>query len=70
MNTLLKNGWVVDSVNFGVVYISGNANAGVSDNRIGTNSPFVKVHWWMDAFSAVTYNLSVTIKGPKGVPYQ
>jgi len=70
MNTLLKNGWVVDSVNFGVVYISGNANAGVSDNRIGTNSPFVKVHWWMDAFSAVTYKLSVTIKGPKGIPYQ
>ena len=70
-NTTLKNGWVVDSVNFGIHgSIFGNANASVSDSRIGTNSPYVKVHWWMDTFSSVDYNVSVNIKGPTGVPYQ
>jgi len=58
-------------VNFGIHgSIFGNANASVSDSRIGTNSPYVKVHWWMDTFSSVDYNVSVNIKGPTGVPYQ
>src|SRR2546427_2956955 len=67
LTTTLKNGWVVDSITFAPSFISGNANASVSESRIGTNSPYVKVHWWMDAFSAVTYKLSVNIKGPKGI---
>jgi len=69
-NTTLKNGWILDSVNFAVTRIDGAGNASVSETRISTSSPYVKVHWWIDAFSRVDYRLSVNIKGPKGVPYQ
>jgi hypothetical protein len=68
--TILKNGWVVDSVAI-VAHTNGNgANAYVVDSRVGTNSPYVDVHWWTDAMSLVEYNVVVNIKGPKGVPYR
>jgi len=42
----------------------------VTESRAGTNSPYVKAHRWVDAFSEVEYAPSVNIKGPSGVPYQ
>jgi hypothetical protein len=67
----LINGWLVDSV---VVQICSdcvfhNANAYVAESHVGTPTPYVKVHWWMDAASGVEYKLIITIKGPKGMPY-
>jgi len=70
LNTRLKNGWVVDSVLFAANPPLGNGNASVVDSRIGTISPYVKVHWWIDAFSSQCYQLSVNIRGPSGVAYQ
>jgi hypothetical protein len=73
LSTRLTNGWTVSSaylIGFdgAAVYTYGNANAYISEFRQGTDSPYVKVHWWMDAFSSVDYDLRVVISGPKGVP--
>jgi hypothetical protein len=35
----------------------------------GTDSPYLKVHWWANAWNAVQYAPHVIIKGPKGVPW-
>jgi len=66
----LKNGWIVDSVIFRVPYAHGNSNAYVTESRIGTNSPYVKVHWWIEAFSSIEYKIAVNIKGPGGLVYK
>jgi hypothetical protein len=74
LSTWLKNGWTVDAAYLTGFYLTdpvwhlGNADAYVSEFRQGTDSPYVKVHWWVDAFSAVVYNLYVVISGPKDVP--
>jgi hypothetical protein len=65
----LKNGWVVDSVNFAITSKGGNSNANLEASRIGTSSPFVQVHWWMDPFSSIAYIVQITIKGPTGTSY-
>lgn len=48
--------------------ISGHANATIAEFRQGSNSPYVKVHWWGDAFSSVAYKVEVTVIGPRGMP--
>jgi hypothetical protein len=73
LSTKLTNGWTVNAAYLigydgAAVYTYGNANAYISEFRPGTDSPYVKVHWWMDAFSSVNYDLRVVISGPKGVP--
>ena len=73
-STSLKNGWTVKSAYVmgyggGGVFVFGSGNAYVSESRQGTDSPYVKVHWWMDANSFVDYILRVDIIGPKGVPH-
>lgn len=81
-NTLLKNGWVVDSAyiahlqwqNGSSTDLLGpgrteHADAYISEIRAGTNSPYAKVHWWYDAGNGTSYALRVVIKGPKGVPH-
>ena len=64
LNRKLQNGWVVDSINFS----SGDAR--VEDSRVGTDSPYVKVHWWCDApWQTVSYTVMILVKGPKGTMY-
>jgi hypothetical protein len=71
LTTTLKNGWVVDSAAVVVSYTYGIAsNAYNAEARIGTSSLYVKVHWWTDPFSVVTYAPIVSIKGPLGLPYR
>ncbi len=76
LQTRLKNGWILDSAAIGSdshvgPYTTGSAGAYITDARIGTDSPYVKVHWWLDAFSYLSYNsLQVTIRGPKGLAYK
>ncbi|HYL91207.1 MAG TPA: IPT/TIG domain-containing protein [Burkholderiales bacterium] len=73
-NTRLKNGWVTDSAYlccvFGApVLAAGNGDAYIVEVRPGTDSPYLKVHWWADMFSDVIYRPQVVIRGPKGVPH-
>ncbi len=79
VSTVLRNGWVVDSVSVlnpspGTACAPycpwDGAGASVADSRVGTNSPYVDVHWWTDAGHYLEYDVVVNIKGPKGVPYQ
>ena len=82
-NYQLKNGWIVDSVVF-TQGATENANSYVAASSPGTNSPYVDVHWWVTGTgicvenigcsnpppSYTAYELSIFIRGPKGVPYQ
>lgn len=78
LQTRLKNGWTVDSAYlmlppaWGVGYFNpGNGwNAYIADFRPGTDSPYLKVHWWKESFKSIAYSIRVVIKGPKGVPYE
>lgn len=69
----LKNGWVVDSIQFyNEDYAnSGEAHSFIAANKVGTSSPYTKVHWWATAGGDWTiYELRYTIKGPRGIsPY-
>ena len=46
------------------------SDASIVEARVGTDSPYVVVHWWYDAFNSVAYVPRIVIGGPKGVPYQ
>ncbi len=71
----LHKGWVVDRVNF-FKGPATNGDCGVVAKYEGTLSPYVDVHCWVNpkGVSAVrsntSYRLSITIRGPAGVPYQ
>jgi hypothetical protein len=77
---VLKNGWVVHEANAGgtgtTLFSTSTCARGecgdayVTDSRVGTAYPYVKVHWWMNALAGVGLNAVVIIKGPKGLPYQ
>jgi hypothetical protein len=76
----LRNGWVVDSIAFkyeiqdaqhpGSQPSGSSGAAYVSDSRIGTDSLYVKIHYWADPVVALDYSYSVTIKGPVGLWYR
>jgi hypothetical protein len=75
LQTRLKNGWTVESAmpisdGHPGPYTSGSAGAYITEARFGTDSPYIKMHWWLDANSYVSYHLQIVIKGPKGLPYQ
>lgn len=73
--TTLANGWTVNRayltgyVEDTPVWTYGSANAYISESRQGTDSPYLKVHWWRDGWSNVIYKPHVVIIGPKGVPH-
>jgi hypothetical protein len=64
LNRKLRNGWVVESIDF-------NADrARLDGSRIGTDSPYLKIHWWCDApWQMASYTVMITVKGPKGTMY-
>ena len=49
----LKNGWVVDTVDFRITYEGGGGGAYVKESHVGTNSPHILIHWWFDAFATL-----------------
>ncbi len=64
LNRKLRNGWVVDSIDFT------QGGARLEESRIGTDCPYVKVHWWCDApWQNVSYTVKIFVKGPKGTMY-
>jgi hypothetical protein len=77
-NFKLKNGWIVDRIQFSREVYSyvrhepqpEKGDAWISEVREGTDSPFVKVHFWSENGRKVTYHLSWIIRGPKGMPYK
>ncbi len=63
---LMDPAWTVQSVEIASKTWLGKGEARIVDSRVGTNSPYVKVHWWADLQSDLTYSLKITIKGPAG----
>ncbi|MEO5954594.1 MAG: IPT/TIG domain-containing protein [Nitrospiraceae bacterium] len=76
MTTRLKNAWLVDDVGVTCAVAWGNGmcdgNAYAIDSRRGTDSPYIKVHWWLPAafggYKYTFYTYVVRIMGPKGIP--
>jgi hypothetical protein len=68
----LKNGWVLDSVDLTSQNgsFTGSAGARVEGGNIGSASPAVTVHSYVDAGNLEGYVLTLYIHGPAGVPYQ
>ncbi|MBI1424766.1 MAG: hypothetical protein GC149_15075 [Gammaproteobacteria bacterium] len=75
----LKNGWKVISAKVTSPWsVSGwyrdcsASNVAIAEFRPDTDSPYVKVHWWTDAWMmggcGVRYRILITIRGPLGLP--
>lgn len=69
-STRLKNGWVVQGAWSTTANCLFGACGGVyvADFRPGTDTPFVNMRWWYDAFHSSSYFFGVRIVGPRGVP--
>lgn len=69
-STRLKNGWVVQNAWSTTANCLFGACGGVyvADLRPGTDTPFVNMRWWYDAFHSSSYFFGVRIVGPRGVP--
>jgi len=73
----LKNGWVVDSVNFSIdptcisAGLWGSEGAYLTQTPVAaTTNPATSVNWWVDASNnEICYKLSVNVRGPGEVPY-
>ena len=63
----LKNGWTVQYVGVSYNFQRGGSDASVVDSRVGTDTPYMKIHWWYDAFHDLIYQFLVRIAGPRGV---
>jgi hypothetical protein len=65
----LKGGWVTESVDLRTDSGPGGG-AYLAETRQGTDSPFARVHWWVNPLGEMKYSLLITIRGPAGVPYR
>lgn len=73
---VLKNGWTVEKIDFKPALATEPCGgAGLRLERdyasyYGSSSPYVPVHWWVDAmWGMASYSFSITIQGPKGTAY-
>lgn len=62
----LAPNWTVESVEISPRVWLGKGNATIVDSRVGTDSPYVKVHWWADLQSSLTYSIKIKVRGPEG----
>jgi hypothetical protein len=77
--SILKNDWIVNQCDVQVLPESNSSSTTVTECHPGTNILHTRVHWSIDPSSAwinikapssiSTYAPSVTITGPKGLPY-
>jgi IPT/TIG domain len=71
-NTLLQNGWTVESAP--IAYIGGETGGGITMvlGRVGTNSPYADVFSWVDTVwvnsGLFDYHIEIPIQGPRGLP--
>lgn len=66
----LKPGWVVQTVFLNIhdsEYGTNSIGAIVEDFRPSSDTPYINIHWWYDAFNELTYTWGVYIVGPRGV---
>jgi hypothetical protein len=61
----LKNNWKVSYIDL-TIRCGGSR---LDDSRLGTDSPYAKVHWWVEMLSYCEYFVSWHIQGPKGTTY-
>jgi hypothetical protein len=82
----LQNGWSVVQVElrqptcaaagFSCALGFRSNGASVVASRPGSDSPYVKVRWWMDRVfpivgsNSLSCNVAITITGPKGLPHR
>ncbi len=81
----LTNGWRIMAVELRALGCSSqqagvyrsiptHSGAYIVDWRPGTDSPYVKVRWWIDPtffdFNYLSYNLAITVTGPKGLSFR
>lgn len=70
----LKNGWKVVAVTFHGFKFEGFWDSWLAASHVGTDNPYVKVHWSVTPFIAfplpLDYKVLIEIEGPKGVPYR
>lgn len=71
MNVRLQNNWVVDYIEFRDSHDPGEADSGIWESHEGTDSPYVKVHWWdTPMYDWLDYYLTVHVRGPRGTSYK
>jgi len=76
LNTRLQNGWVVSGAPTVYVPFPSNQSGGayLVDSRVGTNSPFTNVGYWLNPLfqpgsnGDLAYGVVIPIQGPSGVP--
>jgi hypothetical protein len=73
-NTLLQNGWTVESTPIAYPNNPNQSAGGISMvlGRVGTNSPYTDVFLWVDtewvASGLFDYSIEIPIRGPRGLP--
>ncbi len=66
----LKNGWTVVSVDEGLSWRTGDADAIVSQYHAGSSDLSFTIHWSDGSGDVVLYAPTMFIHGPRGVPWQ
>lgn len=61
----LKNNWKVSYID--LTHEDGGSR--LDGSSYGTDSPYAKVHWWVDLCSFCDYYLTWHVEGPKGTTY-
>ena len=76
-NLRLKNGWVVESVDFACGADENNRPAGarIEESHPATDQLKIVVHWWFDPYffgvtGGVDYALEIYLKGPEDLPWE
>jgi hypothetical protein len=64
----LKSNWKVSYIDL-TREVDNWGGATLMDSRPGTDSPYAKVHWWVEPISRLHYYISWHIEGPKGTSY-
>jgi hypothetical protein len=62
----LDTGWTVVAVSLNANVKSGKAGASIVESRVGTDMPYLKVHWWGELLSKLDYSVRITVQGPEG----
>jgi hypothetical protein len=78
MNAQTRNGWIVTGARLYGLWLDrvGYGDAYLVNASPGTTSPFVQVHWWLDAAFALggsnslKYQIRVAVQRPKNLPCQ
>ena len=65
-NIHLGAGWTVVSASVSPRAWIGHGGANLVEYRPGTDMPYVKVHWWADLLSTLSYSVNVVVQGPAG----